>query len=148
MSLLLLLSCGNDLEEQNKQLSQRLDSLQAEVQQLRQQNASLREATGQALQVGYEVQIGAFREFDVAAYQDQLQRFTKLQRDGMSKYVLGRFARKEDAEAFLRDIRRMGITDAWIAGIADGERSTVADADEAHDDYYGDSWLPMDDDSE
>jgi hypothetical protein len=118
------------------------------VQQLRQVNARLRESSGEALAYGYEVQIGAFQEFDVAAYQGKLTHFTKIESDGLNKYVLGRFAQKEDAQRFLNDVRRMGITDAWIAGVSEGQRTTISTADEANDDYYGDAWLPMDSDEE
>lgn len=143
-----LSSCGRGLEEQNRQLSQRLDSLQTELQQVRQENARLREASGKPLDFGYEVQIGAFQEFDLQAYQDELQRFTKVESQGMNKYVLGRFARKEDAERFLADVRRMGIQDAWIAGIAEGERTTVSNADEANEAYFGEAWIPVDEEQE
>lgn len=140
---LTLSSCGRELEEQNRQLSQKIDSLRTELQQERQENARLREASGQALEYGYEVQIGAFREFDLQAYQDELHRFTKVESQGMNKYVLGRFARKEDAERFLHDVRRMGIQDAWIAGIAEGQRTTVSEADKAGEDHFGEVWVPV-----
>ncbi|MEO0469600.1 MAG: hypothetical protein AAF206_08275, partial [Bacteroidota bacterium] len=120
-----------DYEARYRKLWSKHDSLSQTVQNLRQENARFREATGEPLSVGFEVQIGAFAHFDVQAYNEELVRFSKVKSAELNKYVLGRFSTFEDAEAFLRDVHDMGLQDAFIAGIVDGQRTTVAKAREA-----------------
>ena len=134
----LLVSCGNkELEESNKKLQKQIDHMIMEVQKLRLENARLRELSGDDLQIGFEVQVGAFEHFDISAYADELIRFKEINSNGVYKYVLGQFSRYEDAESFLQDIKKMGLKDAFIAGIVNGERSTVSSAKVAAKEYYG-----------
>lgn len=127
----------NALKRQNAILLQRLDSLETEVQHLRSIHASYAEESGEELDVGFEVQIGAFREFDLGQYADELVRLRGTNEYGLNKYVLGRFHRFEDAERFLNDVRKMGVKDAFIAGVVNGQRTTVAEAKAAAKNYYG-----------
>lgn len=133
-----LFSCGKELEERNAQLVAQVDSLQVELRQLRGDQARLIELAGDQLQVGFEVQIGAFEYFDLQAYTDELVRFRETNSEGMNKYVLGRFRTFDDASAFLEDIKKIGVKDAFIAGVVDGKRTTVAEAKAAAKEYYGD----------
>jgi len=130
--------CTKELEQQNQTLAKQVDSLEVALQIAHQENSAYREQLAEPLAVGFEVQIGAFESFDVQAYNDELHRFDKVESNGLNKYVLGRFSRLEDAKDFVADVKRMGITDAWIAGVVDGERTTVAQAVAAANDYYGD----------
>ena len=133
-----LIACKNeDLAHHVASLQARQDSLAQEVQSLRSENALLRETVGQRLEVGFEVQIGAFEYFDLNAYDSELLRLQEIREEGMNKYVLGRFRRFNEAEAFLTDVQRIGIEDAFIAGIVDGQRATVAEAKQAALLYYG-----------
>ena len=135
---LLLVSCGKkELQQANTKLQKQIDHLIMEVQKLRLENARLREVSGEDLQIGFEVQVGAFEHFDISAYSDELVRFKEVNADGVYKYVLGQFSRYEDAETFLEDIKKMGMKDAFIAGIVNGERSTVSSAKVAAREYYG-----------
>ncbi|MEL6650851.1 MAG: hypothetical protein AAFQ87_08625, partial [Bacteroidota bacterium] len=135
---LLLISLGacNNQEAAMGQLQVKLDSLEQEAQSLRKENALLLETVGERLEVGFEVQIGAFQYFDLNAYDSELLRLQEIKEEGMNKYVLGRFRRFEEAEAFLTDIRSLGLEDAFIAGIVDGQRATVAAAKKAASSYY------------
>lgn len=135
-----LFSCNSELKETNRKLQAQVDTLSSEVVTLRDENARFREYTGEELNVGFEVQIGAFEYFDITAYEDELMRFQEVQANGMSKYVLGRFRKFEDAEAFLRDVKKMGVQDAFIAGVVNGERTTVAEAKKAAVTYYSSEW--------
>lgn len=137
--LLMILSACNtqELESQIGQLRAEKDSLLVEAQTLRRDNGRLIEAVGEPLQYGFEVQIGAFEYFDLEAYDEELVRLKVVQEEGLKKYVLGRFRKFKDAEKFLQDIRAMGVEDAFIAGVVDGKRSTVADATRATKAYYG-----------
>ncbi|MEM7370428.1 MAG: hypothetical protein AAF587_17595 [Bacteroidota bacterium] len=134
---ILLFGCGKELEERNAQLVSEVDSLHVELRQLRQENARLLELSGDQIQVGFEIQIGAFEYFDLQAYTDELVRFREMNDQGMNKYVLGRFRTFSDAEAFLKDVQTIGVKDAFIAGIVDGKRTTVAAAKAAVKEYYG-----------
>ncbi|MEM6342332.1 MAG: hypothetical protein AAF927_00580 [Bacteroidota bacterium] len=136
--MLLLLSCDNKDQIRLANLQAKSDSLTKETQALRKENALLLETVGERLVVGFEVQIGAFERFDINAYDSELLRLQEIREEGMNKYVLGRFRKFEEAEAFLADTKKMGIEDAFIAGIVDGQRTTVAAAKEAAKQFYGD----------
>lgn len=136
--LLISLGACSNQEAAMGQLQTKLDSLEQETQVLRKENALLLETVGERLEVGFEVQIGAFQYFDLNAYDSELLRLQEIKEEGMNKYVLGRFRRFDEAEAFLADIRALGLEDAFIAGIVDGQRATVAAAKKAASSYYGD----------
>lgn len=136
--MLVLFSCDNKDQIRMANLQAQTDSLSQETQALRKENALLLETVGERLVVGFEVQIGAFEHFDINAYDSELLRLQEIKEEGMNKYVLGRFRKFEDANAFLKDMKKMGLEDAFIAGIVDGQRATVAAAKEAAKQFYGD----------
>ncbi|WNJ18194.1 hypothetical protein [Pontibacter sp. G13] len=130
-------ACNNDLKQQNLQLTQQVEALNAEMDTLRRENAAYRQMLGEQITYGFEVQIGAFEDFDLGRYEDHLLQFSQLEAGNMNKFVLGRFEDIETAQAFLNDIRNLGIQDAFIAGIVDGQRTTVEEAKAAVKDHYG-----------
>lgn len=136
-ALLMLSSCTKELERDNRRLQVRIDTLEQTIQSLTAENNQLRLSLGERPEVGFEVQIGAFESFNVQAYESELLRLREVSEDGVSKYVLGTFIRFEDASSFLRDVKKMGISDAFIAGIVGGQRATVAEAREAAKIAYG-----------
>jgi len=129
--------CGQEVYTENQHLKAELNALSKEIKFIRTENARLRELSGEKLQIGFEVQIAAFKDFDLAAYTDELVRFHEYQEFEYTKYVLGQFSRYEAAELFLKDIHYMGVKDAFIAGIVDGKRSSIEEAQLAADKYYG-----------
>lgn len=131
-------ACNDADKMQMNKLQTVSDSLTSEAQSLRKENALLLETVGERLMVGFEVQIGAFEHFDINAYDSELLRLQEIREEGMNKYVLGRFRKFSDAQAFLADMKKMGLEDAFIAGIVDGQRSTVAAAKQAALEFYGD----------
>ncbi len=76
----------------------------------------------------YKVQIGAFKYFDINKYLRDNENFKGETQDGLNKYVIGKFKDYEVATAFKKDIRRMGIRDAWVVPYIDGVRVTMAEA--------------------
>jgi len=134
---LLLFSCGDSAISENNKLREEISALSKEIQFIRAENARLRELNGEELQIGFEVQIAAFKEFNLHAYTDELVRFHEKKGFNYNKYVLGQFSHYEDAEAFLKDVHEMGIKDAFIAGIVDGKRSSIPAARVAAREYYG-----------
>lgn len=133
-----LWACNGELKERNAELKIQADTLAAEVRFLRSEQARLLEELGKPLPVGFEVQIGAFAHFDIQAYGEEMARFHEIETDGLHKYVLARFSTFADAEAFLADVKQMGLEDAFIAGVVNGQRTTVAEAQAAAKAYYGD----------
>ncbi len=137
MGVILMRCTDEDLVTDNRRLQVQTDTLKREIQALRQENNQLRLALGERPMVGFEVQIGAFEHFHIDAYESELMRLREVRENGVSKYVLGTFIRYDDAQAFLRDVHKMGISDAFIAGIVDGQRATVDEAREAAKIAYG-----------
>ena len=134
---LLFIGCGDGAISDNRELREEIAALGKEIQFIRKENARLRELNGETLQIGFEVQIAAFKDFDLAAYSDELVRFQVRDDYEYRKYILGQFSRYEDAQNFLKDVQKMGIKDAFIAGIVDGKRSSITAAQEAAEEYYG-----------
>lgn len=81
--------------------------------------------------VFFEVQIGAFKDFDLSAYESQFSSLGIDNGDPWHKYVLGKFRNFEKAEAFRKDISSMGIKDAFVVAKIDGNRVTIKQARQA-----------------
>jgi len=139
IALLALFSagCKDNLFSKNQALQEERDALEKEVKFLRTENGRLRELNGEPLQIGFEIQIAAFKNFDLAAYSDELVRFQEKKEFEYNKYVLAQFISYEDANLFLKDIHRMGLNKAFIAGVVDGKRTSVRLAQDAAANYYG-----------
>lgn len=108
-------------DQYNEYLLVRIDSI-ARANDLLMENSPI--YTG----VFFEVQIGAFRSFDLNRYQDALENLRSYQQDSMNKYVIGKFRSYSTAKAFQKDIVRMGIQDAFIVGKINGQRVEVGEA--------------------
>ena len=128
---------GPDYEVLLTAKSQEVDRLETELETVRQANNLLKERLGDPLSVGFEVQIGAFEHYNLRAADEELVRMTQVSEVGLNKFILGRFAYLQDAEAFLKDLENMGLKDAFIAGIIDGKRATLDEAIAASKEYYG-----------
>ncbi len=126
-----------DYKAQVRFYQRNVDTLQSEVVQLRQLNGRLVEHLGEELPIGFEVQIGAFQNYDITAADAELVRMARIEQGGMNKYILGRFSYFDDAQAFLTDVQTLGLNDAFIAGLVNGERTTVEEAQKAARKYYG-----------
>jgi hypothetical protein len=105
----------------NSELAARLDSLQRV-------NDMLIELSPYYTGVFFEVQIGAFENFDLDKYKDGLARLHIDYSGDLDQYTLGKFRELDMAKDFVQDIRQMGIQDAFIVAKIDGERVTVAEA--------------------
>lgn len=111
-------------DQYNEYLLVRIDSI-ARANDLLMENSPL--YTG----VFFEVQIGAFRNFDLNKYKDALENLRYYRQDSLNKYVLGKFRNYSNAKAFQADIVRMGMTDAFIVGKIDGNRVEISQAIQA-----------------
>ncbi len=113
------------------------DRLETELETARQANNLLKERLGEPLDVGFEVQIGAFEHYNLRAADEELVRMTQVSEIGLNKFILGRFAYLQDAETFLKDLQNMGLNDAFIAGVVDGKRAPLEEAIAASKEFYG-----------
>lgn len=77
--------------------------------------------------VWYEVQIGAFKDFNLDQYKDSLVNM-KIDANSLKRLTLGSFDKYAQASKFKKDIRRMGIRDAFIIGKINGERVKIKQA--------------------
>lgn len=129
-----LMSCSSRVDSLQALLSQKineLQSLQSQKDKLQAQLEAQRNIVEKDIQPGlvYKVQIGAFVHFDMNQYlKDTGEHFEGENMDGMNKYSIGKFKELELAEAFRKDVQKLGIKDAWIVPHIDGRRSTMEEA--------------------
>lgn len=120
--------------QQNAMLHTRVDELSAlkpRLDSLIAANNILSEQSDAQDGVFFEVQIGAFENFNMDKYMEQLAQLKKERVDVLDKYTLGKFRNYKTAELFTRDIKRMGIVDAFIVAKMDGQRIDVQEAKNA-----------------
>lgn len=113
----------------------RYDSLQGEMNSLQQEIDSLQKANDLIMEtspyytgVFYEIQIGAFENFDLDAYKEELVKMNIEEADTLDRFTIGKFRDFAQAQAFKRDIARLGIADAFIVAKIDGVRVPVRQA--------------------
>jgi hypothetical protein len=77
----------------------------------------------------FKVQIGAFKNKNLAKYLDNSPNFSgDIDQDGTKKYTLGYFSDYWEANRFKKYLREMGVKDAWIVSYKDGQRVEIKDA--------------------
>lgn len=119
------------LSEEKKQTEQYSDYLLSRIDSINRSNNLLLENSPFYQGVFYEVQIGAFQYFDLDNYLKSLENLRGYKQDSLNKYVLGKFRDLNQAKLFLRDVRKMGVSDAFIIAKIDGTRVEVKQALEA-----------------
>ena len=76
----------------------------------------------------FKVQIGAFKNKDLAKYFDNNPNFGGEAKDGEpQKLTIGIFRDYWEADTFKKYMREMGVKDAWIVPYKDGERVEIKD---------------------
>jgi len=130
---------NKEMEQENAQLKIQVDSLQNVINQFGQDtNQVVQEAPPKETISNnggssslfypdlagekYEVQIGAFRNFNFAKYDSKLVNMNVDKENGMQKLVIGRFNTFEEACSFKKDILSLGIQNAFIVKKIDGKR--------------------------
>mgnify|MGYP007079447310 CR=1 FL=1 len=129
---------GTDYKKQSLELQTKTTILTDSLQHVNIREAELREQLGMPLMNGFEVQLGFYKEYDFSALDGELVQLSRFYDDGGAKFVLGRFQNFTDAENMVTELRAMGLKDAFIAGVANGQRTTVAEAKKAVKNAYGD----------
>jgi hypothetical protein len=113
------------LSRDYQQLLNEKARLSDEIDSLSRVNNMLIELSPYYTGVFFEVQIGAFENFDLEKYKEGLARLNIDYSGQLDQYTLGKFRDLEMAKDFVEDIRRIGIKDAFIVAKIDGERVTV-----------------------
>lgn len=70
----------------------------------------------------YTVQIGASQNDPFLLFSKNLMNFNKTKSKDYNHYSLGNFETKEEAEAFRKEIVKLGIDDAWVVAYENGKR--------------------------
>ena len=76
----------------------------------------------------YQVQMGFYQYLDLVSFNDKLKTVRAEEIDGTKRYVIGHFENLLDAVQFSNDIKRIGVTDAFVTEYIDGERNMNFDA--------------------
>jgi hypothetical protein len=66
--------------------------------------------------------MGLYNQFDISGYFSKPKYLGYEKVDGGNRYVISYFDQEEDAKAFVKDMRKMGIKDAFVARYVDGKR--------------------------
>ena len=123
-----LIGNGLKMRQANEKLEVQHKVYRHTIDSLLNANDLLLEQTNVPDGVWYEVQIGAFEYFNLDEYNNNLVMLRNQQSDGIKKYVLARFREFSRAEAFVNDMRKLGIPDAFITGVIDGTRTDIESA--------------------
>lgn len=120
------------LEDQLRARQYSLDSMQSEVLRLKAAYEAEKKQSRLDVMPGlvFKVQIGAFRLFDMRKYAQDNPFFETEALGDINRYTVGRFRDLALAEAFQKDLKRLGIRDAWIVPFKDGVRITMKEAKE------------------
>jgi len=119
-----------ELSQKYDNLQLEREALQEEIDSLNRVNSLLVELSPYYTGVFFEVQIGAFEHFDLEKYREGLAKLNIDYSGELDQYTMGKFRDLDLAKDFVRDIRRMGIKDAFIVAKIDGKRVTVKEAQE------------------
>ena len=78
---------------------------------------------------GYEfkVQIGAFKKLNMSD-PNAGEGFSLMKENGMSKYFVGSFSNFKEADAFRKEVRVLGIKDAFVVAFKDGVKMDLEKA--------------------
>lgn len=102
--------------------------LKAEIDFLRKDNELLIENSERTDGIFFEVQIGAFKDFNLDQYLQNLSALKQEKHDNRNKIILGKFRSFDRALLFENDIKRMGFDEAFIIARVDGKLMPYQDA--------------------
>lgn len=151
-----LIEENHRLKEGNKELTEKVQLHQQEFKKLRKLKAkvdALRKQRGQATTekddnydnletlfngqqrgasldgVVFKVQIGAYKERDLSDVLEgsHTPEFEQEKEGDLNKYTIGYFRDYKKANRFKKELRAMGVKDAWIVPFKDGKRVPLKD---------------------
>jgi vacuolar-type H+-ATPase subunit I/STV1 len=115
-----------ELEDQLSQSRSQLTSARAELAQLKE--APVVNPMDFSKGVVFKVQIGAFKNKDLAKYFENNPNFGgEVKENEPQKITIGIFRDYWEADKFKKYMREMGVKDAWIVPYRDGQRVEIKD---------------------
>jgi hypothetical protein len=115
-----------ELEDQLAQTRAQLTTTKAELAQLKE--APVVNPMDFSKGVVFKVQIGAFKNKDLAKYFENNPNFGGEVKEGEpQKITIGIFRDYWEADTFKKYMREMGVKDAWIVPYRDGQRVEIKD---------------------
>jgi TolA-binding protein len=116
-----------ELEDQLSQSRGQLTAAKAEIAQLKESPAAVNPMDF-SKGVVFKVQIGAFKNKDLAKYFDNNPNLGGEVKEGEpQKITIGIFRDYWEADTFKKYMREMGVKDAWIVPYRDGQRVEIKD---------------------
>jgi len=116
-----------ELEDQLSQARSQLTAARAEIAQLKENPAPVNDMD-YSQGVVFKVQIGAFKNKDLAKYFENNPNFGGEVKEGEPQRItLGIFRDYWEADTFKKYMREMGVKDAWIVPYRDGQRVEIKD---------------------
>jgi len=116
-----------ELEDQLSQSRGQLTAARAEIAQLKESPAPANPMDF-SKGVVFKVQVGAFKNKDLAKYFDNNPNFGGEAKEGEpQKITIGIFRDYWEADTFKKYMREMGVKDAWIVPYRDGQRVEIKD---------------------
>lgn len=115
----------NSLRDQLAQRNSEIGSLKDEIAALKIKNLELENAANkaeEAPELGYRVQIGYYKVFDINKYLADPKTVVSEEIDGANRYSIGYFTDLQQAVEFRNDLRKMGIKDAFVSKYDRGVR--------------------------
>ena len=113
------------LEDELAQLRGQLTAARAELAQLKENPANSMDFSKGVV---FKVQIGAFKNKNLAKYFENNPNFGGEARDNEpQKLTIGIFRDYWEADVFKKYMREMGVKDAWIVPYKDGQRVEIKD---------------------
>src|SRR5688500_13540710 len=117
-----------ELEDQLSQARTQLTSTRAELAQLKETPAAVANPMDFSKGVVFKVQIGAFKNKDLAKYFENNPNFGgEVKENEPQKITIGIFRDYWEADTFKKYMREMGVKDAWIVPYRDGQRVEIKD---------------------
>jgi vacuolar-type H+-ATPase subunit I/STV1 len=116
-----------ELEDEISKMRSELTSTKAEIAQLKEAPPVVN-SMDFSKGVVFKVQIGAFKNKDLAKYFDNNPNFGGEATDkGEQKFTIGVFRDYWESDKFKKYLREMGVKDAWIVPFKDGQRVDIKD---------------------
>lgn len=118
-----------ELEDELAQSRSQLTSARAEIAQLKESpQTAVANPMDFSTGVVFKVQIGAFKNKDLAKYFENNPNFGgEVKENEPQKVTIGIFRDYWEADTFKKYMREMGVKDAWIVPYRDGQRVEIKD---------------------
>ncbi|TYP98107.1 hypothetical protein C7447_103277 [Tenacibaculum adriaticum] len=89
----------------------------------------LRENNKDKSRLVFTIQIGAFKGLNLDSYpEEELKNFKRSSNENLYTYSIGEFSSLEQAKIFMRDIKKIGIKDAFILPLKNNKKISLEQA--------------------